>query len=130
MDEFHARIGETPHTWVEWASSQLLQNTPLHPIAEWGRIRSGGADVALERRLAELEGTLSQVKLDPGEFVPLLAPLLEIPFLRTARRNLRRRSSGVTSSRRSLPGFSPGRARSRSCSPSRICIGRIRHRSI
>ena len=80
MDEFHARIGETPHTWVEWASSQLLQNTPLHPIAEWGRIRFGGADVALERRLAELEGTLSQMKLDPGEIVPLLAPLLEIPL--------------------------------------------------
>ncbi len=26
-------------------SSQLLQNTPLHPIAEWGRARFGGADV-------------------------------------------------------------------------------------
>ena len=36
---------ETPHTWVEWASSQLLQNTPLHPIAEWGRLRFG-ADAA------------------------------------------------------------------------------------
>ena len=29
MAEFHARLGETPHTWVEWSSSQLLQNTPL-----------------------------------------------------------------------------------------------------
>ena len=36
MEEFHGRLGETPHTWVEWSSSQLLQNTPLHPIAEWG----------------------------------------------------------------------------------------------
>ena len=36
IEEFHARLGETPHTWVEWSSSQLLQNTPLHPIAEWG----------------------------------------------------------------------------------------------
>ncbi len=43
-----------------------------------GAIRFSSADVRLERRLAELEGTLSQVKLDPGEFVPLLAPLLEI----------------------------------------------------
>ena len=33
-----------PHTWVEWSCSQLLQNTPLHPIAEWGRQRFGGAD--------------------------------------------------------------------------------------
>jgi class 3 adenylate cyclase len=35
MEEFHGRLGETPHTWTEWSSSQLLQNTPLHPIAEW-----------------------------------------------------------------------------------------------
>ena len=40
MEEFHGRLGETPHTWVEWSSSQLLQNTPLHPITEWGRQRS------------------------------------------------------------------------------------------
>ena len=37
IEEFQARLGDTPHTWVEWSCSQLLQNTPLHPIAEWGR---------------------------------------------------------------------------------------------
>jgi class 3 adenylate cyclase len=46
VEEFHSRLDETPHTWVEWNSSQLLQNTPLHPIAEWGRARFGGQDVA------------------------------------------------------------------------------------
>src|SRR6516225_8044055 len=60
--------------------SQLLQNTPLHPIAEWGRQRSGGADVSAERRFAELESTLAQMKLDPTENAPLLAPLLDIPL--------------------------------------------------
>ena len=45
IEEFHARLRDTPHTWVEWNCSQLLQNTPLHPIAEWGRQRFGGADV-------------------------------------------------------------------------------------
>jgi hypothetical protein len=34
IEEFHAWLGETPHTWTEWSSSQLLQNTPLHPVAE------------------------------------------------------------------------------------------------
>ena len=48
MEEFHGRLGETPHTWVEWSSSQLLQNTPLHPIAEWGRQRFG-ADLPVAR---------------------------------------------------------------------------------
>ena len=55
IEEFHNRLRDTPHTWVEWSCSQLLQNTPLHPIAEWGRARFGGADVPAERRLAELE---------------------------------------------------------------------------
>ena len=67
IEEFHMRLKETPHTWVEWTCSQLLQNTPLHPIAEWGRQRFGGADVPAERRLADLENSLAQVKLDPVE---------------------------------------------------------------
>ncbi len=80
IEEFHTRLGETPHTWVEWNSSQLLQNTPLHPVAEWGRARFGGQDVAAERRLADLETTLAQVKLDVQETATLLAPLLDIPL--------------------------------------------------
>jgi class 3 adenylate cyclase/predicted ATPase len=77
MEEFHGRLGETPHTWTEWSSSQLLQNTPLHPIAEWGRQRFG-ADLAPEQRLADLEHTLQLVGLDPTEYAPLLAPLVNV----------------------------------------------------
>ena len=77
MEEFHGRLGETPHTWVEWSSSQLLQNTPLHPIAEWGRQRFG-ADLPAEQRLADLENTLELVGLDPTEYAPLLAPLVDV----------------------------------------------------
>ena len=80
IEEFHARLREMPHTWVEWSCSQLLQNTPLHPIAEWGRARFGGADVPAEHRLADLESSLAQVKLDPAEMVPLVAPLLDMPL--------------------------------------------------
>jgi class 3 adenylate cyclase/predicted ATPase len=80
IEEFHTRLGETPHTWVEWSCSQLLQNTALHPIAEWGRQRFGGTDLPAERRLADLENTLALVKLDPSENTSLLAPLLDIPL--------------------------------------------------
>jgi predicted ATPase len=66
--------------WAEWSCSQLLQNTPLHPVTEWGRQRFGGADIAAEQRLADLESTLTQVKLEPAESTPLLAPLLDIPL--------------------------------------------------
>src|SRR5208282_701889 len=71
---------DTPHTWAEWSCSQLLQNTPLHPIAEWGRQRFGGAEVPPERRLADLESSLAQVKLDPTEYGPVLAGILDIPL--------------------------------------------------
>jgi len=80
IEEFYARLSDTPHTWVEWSCSQLLQNTPLHPVGEWGRQRFGGADVPAERQLADLENTLAQVKLDPLENASLLAPLLDIPL--------------------------------------------------
>jgi class 3 adenylate cyclase/predicted ATPase len=80
IEEFHGRLPDTPYTWLEWSCSQLLQNTPLHPIAEWGRQVFGGADVSAKRRFAELENTLAQMKLDPVENAPLLAPLLDIPL--------------------------------------------------
>ena len=80
IEEFHARLCDVPHTWVEWSCSQLLQNTPLHPIAEWGRQRFGGADAPPAQRVAELESSLAQVKLDTAENIPLLAPLLDIPL--------------------------------------------------
>jgi len=49
-------------------------------MAEWGRARFGGADVPAERRLADLESTLAQVKLDPADLVSVIAPLLDIPL--------------------------------------------------
>jgi class 3 adenylate cyclase/predicted ATPase len=78
VEEFRARLGETRHSWIEWSSSQLLQNTPLHPVLEWGRARFCGPDIPPERRLAELESVLTQVKLGK-EQAALLAPLIDIP---------------------------------------------------
>jgi hypothetical protein len=40
IEEFHGRLRDAPQTWGEWSCSQLLQHTPLHPIADWGRHRS------------------------------------------------------------------------------------------
>jgi class 3 adenylate cyclase/predicted ATPase len=78
--EFHSRLRDTPHTWVEWGCSPILQNTPLHLIAEWGRQRFGGVDVSADQRLADLQNTLTQAKIDAQENAGLLAPLLDIPL--------------------------------------------------
>jgi class 3 adenylate cyclase len=80
IEEFQKRLAEAPHTWVEWSASQLLHNTPLHPIIEWGRERFGGANVPAGRRLAELENSLRAVNINADDATPLLAPLLDIPL--------------------------------------------------
>ena len=80
IEEFRLKLGETPHTWAEFSSSQLLQNTPLHAIAEWGRQRFGDADTPAGQRLADLENTLKVIGLDPAEYAPLIAPLVDIPL--------------------------------------------------
>src|SRR6516165_5292031 len=79
-EELHTRLRDTPHTWTEWSCSQLLQNTSLHPMAEWGRQRFGGSETAAEQQLADLENTLALIKIDPAENIPFLAPLLDIPL--------------------------------------------------
>jgi class 3 adenylate cyclase/predicted ATPase len=87
VEEFRLKLVETPHTWVEFSSSQLFQNTPLHPIAEWGRQRFGDADTAAGQRLADLENTLELIGLDPGH-APLIAPLVDIPLPPSGAANL------------------------------------------
>jgi class 3 adenylate cyclase len=80
IQEFRARLGETPHTFVEWSSSQLLQNTPLHPLAEWGRQRFGGSATPADQRLSDLESTLGLIGLHSAEYAPLIAPLVDVPL--------------------------------------------------
>ena len=130
IDEFHGRLRDTPHTWVEWSCSQLLQNTPLHPVTEWGHQRFGGTEVPAERRLADLENTLTLTKLDPAENVPLLAPLLDMPLpkeraLTLAPEELRGRQFGALKA-----GQSRAQGFSRWWWRSRTCIGPIRRRSM
>ena len=78
IEEFRARLAETPHTWAEWASSQLLQNTAA-PRRRMGPRRFGG-EVAGEKRLAKLEAALGSVGLDAAEYAPLLAPVIDAPL--------------------------------------------------
>jgi predicted ATPase/class 3 adenylate cyclase len=80
IQEFRARLGGTPHTFVEWSSSQLLQNTPLHPLTEWGRQRFGGSETPADKRLADLESTLGLIGLHPAEYAPLVGPLVDVPL--------------------------------------------------
>jgi hypothetical protein len=79
-----------------------LQNTPLHPIAESVRIRFSGADIPGDQRLAELENSLAQVKLDPTENGTLLAPIPTSPRWMPTRNSMRR-SGGRPALRSTMP---------------------------
>jgi hypothetical protein len=73
----------TPHTPGSTGAAFVLFGKTRRYIRspEWDRQRFGGADVSAEQRLADLENTLTQIKLNPAENAPLLAPLLDIPLL-------------------------------------------------
>jgi class 3 adenylate cyclase/tetratricopeptide (TPR) repeat protein len=100
VDEFHDYLGDTPHTWTEWRASQILQNTPLHPVVEWARLRFGGEEVPTDMRVEELKSALAFVGLDPEEYAPLLAPIIDLPvpsarLPKLAPEELRKRQMGA-----------------------------------
>ncbi len=57
VEEFRDQLAETPHSWIEWSASQLLQNTVLHPAPRLGagqirRARGAGRAAAGRARIA------------------------------------------------------------------------------
>jgi class 3 adenylate cyclase/predicted ATPase len=78
-DEFESRIADVPHTWTEFACSQLLQNTPFHPVVEFVQRRLEEQGTTPEERAEALADWHRAVGLDPALSVPLVAPLLELP---------------------------------------------------
>jgi len=55
VEEFHARLLDVPHTWVEWSCSQLLQNTPFVQLPN-------GAGRVLAARMCPRNGGLQNWK--------------------------------------------------------------------
>jgi class 3 adenylate cyclase len=111
VEEFRAHLADTPHTWVEWSASQLLQNTPLHPFTEWGRQRFGAADAPAEQRLADLEGTLELIGLDRRNMARCSRRSWTFHCRRAARHRFRRKNCADGNWQRSHPGSWPGRGR-------------------
>ena len=80
VQEFHQRLSNVPHTWMEAGGAQFLQNTPFYPVADLLQqaIGAGGGESAVER-IAGLERALESGGLEPRETVPLVAPILNLP---------------------------------------------------
>lgn len=104
--QLRQRIADTPHAWVEAAAAAFYQNTPFYPISEalwqlvWEQRLNRFADYLRElqekerghdsaerakepvadNRLDELQSGLISAGLVPGEAIPLIAPLLNLPL--------------------------------------------------
>ena len=78
--EFHDRIRDAPHIWMESAGEQFFENTPFHAIIEmlsqWLELQ-GGANA--EEQCERLERALASAGLKVTEIAPLIADLLQLP---------------------------------------------------
>jgi tetratricopeptide (TPR) repeat protein len=78
--EFHDRIRDTPHIWMESAGEQFFENSPFHALTEmlsqWLQLQ-GATDS--EEHLEQLERALASAGLKLDEAVLLIAELLQLP---------------------------------------------------
>jgi class 3 adenylate cyclase/tetratricopeptide (TPR) repeat protein len=78
--EFHERIRDTPHIWMETAAEQFFENTPFHALTEmllqWLQLQ-GAVDP--DEMLVRLERALSSAGLRLDDAMPLVAELLQLP---------------------------------------------------
>jgi class 3 adenylate cyclase len=78
--EFHDRIREAPHIWIESGGVQLFENTPFHAITEmlsrWLEFQDGSKN---EEPFDRLERALTSAGLKVGETAPFIAELLQLP---------------------------------------------------
>jgi class 3 adenylate cyclase len=78
--EFHDRIRDAPHIWMESAGEQFFENSPFHALSEmlsqW--LQPQGATDS-EEQLERLERALASAGLKLDEAMPLIAELLQLP---------------------------------------------------
>jgi len=78
--EFHNRIRDARHIWMESAGEQFFENTPFHAIIEmfsqWLELQ-GGANA--QEQFERLERAVASAGLRVAEIAPLIIDLLQLP---------------------------------------------------
>jgi len=78
--EFHDRIRDARHIWMESAGQQFFENTPFHAISEmlsqWLELQGGDNT---QEQFERLERALAAAGLTGAEIAPLIADLLQLP---------------------------------------------------
>jgi class 3 adenylate cyclase/predicted ATPase len=78
--EFHDRIRDVPHIWMESAGEQFFENTPFHAIIEmlsrWLELHDAANS---EEQFERVERALASAGLTAAEIAPLITDLLQLP---------------------------------------------------
>jgi predicted ATPase len=80
VKEFHDRIRDAPHIWMEAAGEQFFENTPFHAVIE---MLSRSLELQhvgnTEEQLERLEQALTLAGISAAESAQLIADLLQLP---------------------------------------------------
>jgi class 3 adenylate cyclase/tetratricopeptide (TPR) repeat protein len=80
VTEFHDRIRDAPHIWMESVGEQFFESTPFHAIIEmlsrWLELQDAANG---EEQFQQVERALASAGLSVGEATPLIAELLQLP---------------------------------------------------
>ncbi len=79
--EFHERIRDRPHIWMESAAEQLFENTPFHAIRQmllrWLELQGASSP---DEQAARLERALVLSGVNSNDSAPLIADLMQLPM--------------------------------------------------
>jgi class 3 adenylate cyclase/tetratricopeptide (TPR) repeat protein len=77
VQRFHEQIANSSHTWLQAGAEAFFQNSPFYPIA--GLLHRFLNDAKDLDPYVQLESRLIGVGLSPGDAIPLITPLLNLP---------------------------------------------------
>jgi len=79
--EFHERIRDRPHIWMESVAEQLFENTPFHAIRQmllrWLELQGA---LSPDEQAARLERALVLSGVNSNDSAPLIADLMQLPM--------------------------------------------------
>ena len=81
IEEFHGRIKQDRHLWIECAAEQYFESTPFHAVTQILDQSLGlRGDESNEERLRRLEFALESAEMKLLEVLPLIAEMLNLPL--------------------------------------------------
>jgi len=80
IQEFRERMAGERHTWIDTAADALFASSPFHPLKQAiDHALMWRGDEAQAEKIVMLEASMAAAGLVPGEALPLVARMLDLP---------------------------------------------------